>query len=40
LDYDALLERMNIIKEDLMQRALRPDRVARWLESGVDVDDL
>jgi hypothetical protein len=31
---------MKIFKEELMQKSLHPDRIARWLESGMDVDDI
>jgi hypothetical protein len=31
---------MNIVKEELLERALHPDRIARWLESGATLDDL
>jgi len=33
-------KRMNILREDLMMKALHPKRIERWLEQGLDMDDL
>jgi hypothetical protein len=33
-------KRMNILREDLMMKALHPKRIEKWLEQGLDIDDL
>ena len=40
LDYVAMKESYKDLKEELIQRALTPDRIAAWLDSGMDIDDL
>ena len=32
-------ERTSIIKEELIAKAWHPDRVQKWLDSGMDIDD-
>jgi len=39
-DYDAMREANRDLKEELIQRAWHPDRVAGWLEAGMDLEDL
>jgi ribosomal protein L24E len=40
-DYKAISKyKMDIIKEELMQKVLHPKRIERWLEQGLDMDDL
>ena len=39
-DYEAMREANREFKEELMQRAWHPSRVARWLEAGMDLEDL
>jgi hypothetical protein len=40
-DYKAISKyKMDIIKEELMQNVLHPRRIERWLEQGLDMDDL
>ena len=33
-------QRMSILREELMMNALHPKRIERWLEQGLDIDDL
>ena len=40
LDYNALEERCNIYKEELMQVALHPSRIEKYLEQGIAIEDL
>jgi hypothetical protein len=40
LDYDALKERCNIYKEELIQRAMHPSRIQKYLDMGIDLEDL
>jgi hypothetical protein len=40
-DYKAISKcYMDKVKEELMQKALHPRRIERWLEQGLDMDDL
>jgi SOS response regulatory protein OraA/RecX len=40
-DYKTISKyKMDKIKEELMQKALHPKRIQRWLEQGVEIDDL
>ena len=39
-DYDAMCKANLDFKEELIQRAWHPSRVAGWLEAGMDLDDL
>ena len=40
-DYKAISKyKMDIIKEELMMKSLHPKRIQRWLEQGLDIDDL
>ena len=32
-------ERISIIKEELIAKAWHPDRVQKWLDAGMDIDD-
>lgn len=33
-------QRMSILREELMMNVLHPKRIERWLEQGLDIDDL
>jgi hypothetical protein len=37
---DALKERCGVFKEELIQRAMHPSRIQRWLEMGLEIEDL
>ena len=40
-DYKAISKyKMDKIKEELIQKTLHPKRIQRWLEQGVEIDDL
>jgi hypothetical protein len=28
------------LKEEIIQKSMHPDRVSKWLENGLDLDDL
>ena len=34
------VERMNILREELMQKTLHPSKIQYWLENGMDIEDL
>ena len=40
LDYDWLKKRMDILREELMVKVWHPSRIARYLEQGMDLEDL
>jgi hypothetical protein len=40
LDYDALKKRCGLYKEELIQVALHPCRIQKYLEQGIDFEDL
>ena len=40
LDYNALKKRCEIYKEELIQKALHPLRIIKYLESGFSIEDL
>jgi hypothetical protein len=40
LDYNALKERCSIYKWELLEAALHPSRIARYLEMGIEQDEL
>jgi hypothetical protein len=40
IDYDAIEKRCYIYKEELMQVALHPSRIEKYLESGISVEEL
>jgi hypothetical protein len=40
LDLDALKEHCAIFKEELIQRAMHPSRIHRWLEMGYEIEEL
>jgi len=40
LDYNALKERCNIYKEELMQKVMHPSRIQKYLNLGYDVDEI
>jgi len=40
LDYQALKERCAIYKEELIQVALHPSRIEKYLEQGIDLAEL
>jgi hypothetical protein len=40
LDYDALKKRCEIYKEELIQKALHPSRIKKYLDQGIDFEDL
>ena len=39
-DYQAMREAHKDLKEELMQAVWHPNRVAKWLEQGMDLEDL
>jgi hypothetical protein len=39
-DYAAMKENHRDLKEELIQRAWNPSRIAAWLDAGVDLEDL
>jgi hypothetical protein len=42
-DYDykeMSIQRSNILREELMAKALHPSKIQYWLENGLSVDDL
>ena len=39
-DYAAMKETHRDLKEELIQRAWNPSRIAAWLDAGVDLEDL
>jgi hypothetical protein len=39
-DYVAMKEKYKFLKEELIQRAMAPDRIASWLDAGMDIDDI
>jgi hypothetical protein len=39
VNYNGLVERMNIIREELMMKCMHPSRLERWIEMGGDIDD-
>ena len=40
LDYDALKKRCSIYKEELIQIALHPSRIKKYLDQGISFEDL
>jgi hypothetical protein len=40
LDYEIIEKRCSIYKEELMQVALHPSRIEKYLEQGISVEDL
>jgi hypothetical protein len=40
LDYESLKERCAIFKEELIQVALKPSRIQKYLDLGYELDDL
>jgi len=34
------VERMNVLREDLMQKTLHPSKIQYWLDNGMSLDDL
>lgn len=40
LDYNFLRKRMNIIKEELIAKALHPERIQSWIDTGMDIDNI
>jgi len=39
-DYAAMKEAYRDLKEELIQRAWHPSRIATWLDAGVDLEDM
>jgi len=39
-EYDVIKEKMDIFKEELICKALHPTNIKKWIESGIDIDDL
>jgi hypothetical protein len=39
-DYKAMRESYTNLKEELIQKTWRPERIAAWLEEGLDLDEL
>jgi hypothetical protein len=40
LNYDYLKQRMDIFREELIMKAWHPTRVMKWIEDGLDMEDL
>jgi hypothetical protein len=40
LDYEALKERCDIYKEELIQKAFHPSRIQKYLDMGISIDEL
>ena len=40
LDYTSLKVRCSIYKEELIKKALHPSRIMKYLESGIDLEDI
>ena len=40
LDYNALKKRCSTYKEELIQTALHPFRIQKYLEQGIEIDDM
>jgi hypothetical protein len=40
LDYETIKKRCNIYKEELMQIALHPSRIERYIQMGISVDEI
>lgn len=40
LDYNFLRKRMNIIKEELIAKVMHPKRIQKWIDSGMDIEDI
>jgi hypothetical protein len=40
LDYDYLKERCAVFKEELIKYALHPSKIHKYLENGIEMDDL
>jgi len=39
-DYDAMRESHKDLKQELMQSAWHPSRIQKWLEAGLDLEDI
>jgi hypothetical protein len=39
-DYEKIAKRLWVFNEELIARAWHPTRIAKWLDSGMDYDDL
>jgi len=39
-DYEALKERCDIYKEELIQKAFHPSRIQKYLDMGISIDEL
>ena len=39
LNYEFLKKRMDVLREELMMKAWHPNRVNKWLEEGIDMED-
>ena len=40
LNYNFLKNRCNIYKEELIKKVMHPNRIMKYLESGIDFEDL
>jgi len=40
LDYNFIKNRMNIIKEELIAKAMHPKRIQLWIDSGIDIENI
>jgi len=40
IDYEALKERCAIYKEELIQKAMHPSRIQKYLDMGISIDEL
>ena len=39
-DYEKIAKRIWLFNEELIAKALHPKRIAKWLDHGMDYDDL
>ena len=39
-DYEALTERCNIYKEELIQQTMHPSKIQKYLDMGISIDEL
>jgi len=40
VDYETMKENCLIYKEELMQKAMHPSRIQRYLDMGISIDEL
>jgi len=39
-DYEALTERCNIYKEELIKKTMHPSKIQKYLDMGISIDEL